>query len=354
MESLYKQYSELEKSYYEININSIQLFKPDMPEKSCRYFINRHMEKGNKRPVMFMPFKEQYKNKGKHEHTVSLFLLGLLLQKGDNEADKLLETHLKELMDTGIWYDFKYTWFLGCLLHDIASCIEKENVNRPKYSNSVFAHKPKRHGVVLTRFSEETVNNYLKYRGGYDHGIIGGDLVFDRLCKTFKRRTKDNDWNSNPRFNIKKGGNYLLYCEEHLDHFAYIADAIICHNIWMSYDESTNKKYEQHGLEKLIITKQGDKLNLQKYPLQFILCLLDTIEPVKRFEKLDSKTVLENVFIDIADGTIKIGCNSIIKQQPEFHKWFGNISELKEWMNVNVLECKREDDICYIEIEYDR
>ena len=353
MKSLYTQYGELEESYYNININSVKLFEPHMARKRCRKFINQHMEKGNKQPVMFLPFKEEYKSKGKHEHTVSLYLLGLLLQMGSNDADLLLKKRLQELMDIEEWYNFKYTWFLGCLLHDVASCIEKnKKIFSSKYVYNIFYHKTKRENVDITSFSEETVKNYLEYRNQHDHGIVGGYLVFDRLCKTFKRRTKDNQWRYNPCLTLYKNGSYILYREEHLDHFAYISDAIVCHNIWMAYDEEKKNLYQEKGLDELVINCDNDRLNINNYPLQFILCLLDTIEPIKRFRSLDAKTVLENVFIDIWDNTIKIGCSPIIREQDEFHQWFANIQEMGKWMNVEVSKCKNDGEICYKEIKW--
>lgn len=72
---------------------------------------------------------------------------------------------------------------------------------------------------------------------------------------------------------------------EQLSHAAYAADAIICHNIWMGGEMDT-ELYQAYGLSPLLYLKHGEnKLSIQKYPLQFMLCLLDTIEPAKRFAK---------------------------------------------------------------------
>ena len=85
-----------------------------------------------------------------------------------------------------------------------------------------------------------------------------------------------------------------------------------------------------------------------------MLCLLDTIEPVKRFGYLDAKTVLKNIFIDIHKDTIILYWSPIIKQQPEIYHWLDSISSLSEWMCVDISPCEQHGEMCSIKLTLQR
>lgn len=314
-------------------------------KKDCLVFIQNHFEGGNKAEALNFPFQKEFENNGKHQHTVALYFLGLHLYDMFNEKlqEKLRTLILIDELDN--WYDFKYTWFLTCLYHDTASCIE--NLHRGFFClskkrhwtyylgkfdirHTPYNHIPLRKGASLVRFSESLVKNYFYYRmdrGVLDHGIIGGYYLFDRLYKNFREQTKNNDLNEGKNL-IKNGLSYRI---EHLDHFAYIADAIICHNLWCAYEPKVIETYKEYGLDPLIIG--GDvlnnelfqvkykRLNVKDYPLQFLLCLLDSIEPVKRFSGkngcgISAYEVLNRVSIEKAEnGVIKIEWSPWLKMQ---------------------------------------
>lgn len=107
---------------------------------------------------------------------------------------------------------------------------------------------------------------------------------------------------------------------------------------------------QRNGLDQLIIYSTADRLNMNDHPLHFMLCLLDTIEPVKRFGHLDAKTVLKNIYIDIHKGTIVLYWTQLIKQQPEIYHWLDSIRSLSEWMCVNVSACEHHGEMCSIKI----
>ena len=138
-----------------------------------------------------------------------------------------------------------------------------------------------------------------------------------------------------------------------MPHFAYIADAVCCHNIWLvnANDKEKSVIYTNNGLGILVVHKEEDKLQLSEYPLQYLLCLLDTIEPTKRFRNLDAKAILENVYIQKQENSIKIGWTSLIKSQPEFFRWYSSIMTLSEWMGIIVGSCFHKDDLCCLELK---
>lgn len=347
-------------SYYDIEIDPARLFSQFNGDahQNCREFINKHFRNGGKAVALRIPFDKEYEKEGKHEHTVVLYLLGLLFQEAFfSEIKKDLD--MLRINTTGWYnrYDYMYTWYLTCLYHDTASCVEEaEGQTFPCCNHCIVRGKnPYTNKTVFRqkkpRYSKETIKNYCFYRisnGKRDHGIHGGMMLYNKLCSNFKQMTRDHKWEDNSVC-MRNG---LSLRREHLDHFAYVADAIICHNMWTVQETDVKgvEKYKKYRLDELIIHSEVDKLSINEYPLQFMLCLLDTIEPVKRFEQLTAQEVLENISIEQLDGGIQIAWTEKIKQQPEFWKWIENISTVKDWMQVDVSSCRQEDTWCYVTI----
>ena len=85
-----------------------------------------------------------------------------------------------------------------------------------------------------------------------------------------------------------------------------------------------------------------NKLSIKNYPLQFMLCLLDTIEPVKRFAKKSNekihyptpREVLENVLLEFKENGLEVSWKRNISEQPEFEYWKKALEDLQNWMEV--------------------
>lgn len=344
------------KSYYNIRVCPNELFNGNSTAeiRECCAFIEKHFTAGCKNEALNFSFKEDYRTSNRVIHMTSLYLLGLKLKV-------LLEGSIHDEFDTNIsgdkeWYDFKYTWFLTCLYHDTASCIEESNIDfecLPNIEMSPYTTPVRKNDPGLSiafRGSNDLARNYYEYRkscSSVDHGIVGGYLLFDKLVCNFKNTIQNCNWDSG--FMVKKG---VLWRAEHIDHFRYIADAIICHNMWTVQETDTKgvEKYKKYHLDDLIIKNDDDKISLKKYSLQFMLCLIDTIEPVKRFEQLSAREVLENVSIELSGSRIRIAWTEKIRQQSEFWKWMENISTVKDWMQVDVSPCRQEGEWCYVTI----
>ena len=190
--------------------------------------------------------------------------------------------------------DYLYTWYLPSMYHDFASCIELGSIypNDSESRRSLCFHLGnhniqyvpyrsfpyKAHNVPF-RFSPELISNYFYYRaccGDCDHGIIAGYLFFDRFIKNFLLKTENClctnfDENGNVEVdNLNWNTDFPMYA-------AYVADAIICHNIWLG-GKTEKETYTQYGLTSLVYTEHPEsKLSVEAFPLQFMLCLLDTI-----------------------------------------------------------------------------
>ncbi|MBQ4547534.1 MAG: hypothetical protein IJA17_10345 [Oscillospiraceae bacterium] len=80
METLLHCYSTIHNTYYGNTVNSNDLFS-ETGKENCYRFIKDFFKYGEKEKVFSFDFKSEYKNNGKHIHTVSLFLLGKYLEK---------------------------------------------------------------------------------------------------------------------------------------------------------------------------------------------------------------------------------------------------------------------------------
>lgn len=350
MISLYDSFSTLKESYYNISIDPVCLFSDSMSDIRCYNFINEHFIKGKKKKVFSITdeYMDAYKENGKHRHTVSLYLMGLYFKD-------IFDISIKKGMSNHFcicgWQDFEYSWYLTCLYHDVVSCVEKIGkeyfIKNDLFSSNLFIQYKD-----LLRFDKEIYEKYYDYRNKrdrVDHGIAAGIKLFDSLEKSFNDATNGHRWSENATY---RHGN-LYWRQEHLPHFAYIADAVCCHNIWLvnANDKEKSDIYTDNGLGQLVVHKEEDKLQLSEYPLQYLLCLLDTIELTKRFRNLDAKGILENVYIQKQENSIKIGWTSLIKSQPEFFRWYSSIMTLSEWMGIIVGSCFHKDDLCCLELK---
>ena len=358
--SLYSQFKKLCRSYYNIDINADLLFDATKGKTKCRDFIKEHFTKGCKDEVFFFPrdYKQRYYATGKHTHTVALYLLGLLLENQFSSAVfGELQTFIPDIRD---WFSYKYTWFLTCLYHDTASCIEDTpDIPLPQTLSGYFSARnirnyPQDLPHVPKRFSPELIASYYEYRiqsNRLEHGITAGYFFFDRMIKSFNSKTRGITWVHDQWCDSKR---YLVWRKSHIAHFAYIADAIICHNIWSCTDERDVEKYRQHGLDELIIHNKCDRLYLSQFSLQFILCLLDTIEPVKRFSSasVSPKDILTNISVVFRDKNIlEIKWAPLIRKQGNFPAWLGSIYSMEKWLGVTVSPCECASDFCSIAIK---
>ena len=369
MKTMYTLFCEQKNTYYGQELCAETLFSGVHCSQSCEALIHSYFTWGHKHELFHLNFIDQYIARGKHTHTVSLYLLGIALAGlFQDPVYRHLQSFLPELDG---WYDkdrdASYTWFLTCLYHDVASCIEQTKIpedptERQKTLDyylgdlniqySPYQAFPYRVDHIPFRFSEQLVKNYFFYRAcsGYcEHGILAGYLFFDRYVKTFMRHVKGTlREGTEAVLDTDRNGQSLLWHKEHLSHAAYVADAIICHDLWMCGKED-EQTYRSYGLAPLIPGEQGkSELSIDDYPLQFMLCFLDTIEPIKRFEpegadnNLSAKDVLEYVSVEPHNRGLKLDWKPAISQHADFARWFHALKGMETWMKISFNETTKE------------
>jgi len=347
--SRYEGLSEPDWKYY----NSMPAYiKNKVMENFCsetaKDFIHSYFQYGGKEKILDLSFIKDYIEKGKHAHTVALYFLGCTMSPVI--SDKLKCFIKKYIPDKkhkdNEEFEFCYTWFLTCLYHDAASCIEKTEwalgcpsdldfyLGKNDIEYNVYEHIWENPHIKPYTYCESLVKNYFKYRVEYchsiDHGIIAGYLLYDRLVKNYNSAWKDH-LKRHPNSNYSKFVHNGLSCRiGHIAHFAIIADAIIAHNIWYS-DSETETLYTQYGLDPLI---NRAKININNNPLVFFLGLLDTIEPIKRLES-DRKIThcLKSIDMQITNNDrLKIK----ILDDDKYLNWLRQIEENKmsTWLDV--------------------
>lgn len=296
----------------------------DLSEEKAKEYIKLYFDnRGKSKAFEFDYLDSESKILNKAIHTFSTFLLGFSLK---DIAIDFLKEYISDKNSTWKDRDFEYTWFLTSLYHDCLSGYEKMiPKNNKKYSLEQFLKRTKSTyeysiydknlnnkilnesvvPVMQPTFQEETINNYFEYRKkemkSIDHGIVGGYIQFDKLIKNFKEQY-ENASNFNKivdgAFYTDHNERTLVWRKEQLWHFAFVADAILAHNIWYvdSSDDELARKYRKYGLDSLIVCKDegsiDNRITLEKSPLLFFLAIVDTIEPTKYFNTLNPRFVL--------------------------------------------------------------
>lgn len=168
-----------------------------------------------------------------------------------------------------------------------------------------------------------------------DHGILGGCITYDELMRKLIKSGEDEE-------------NKLMIISCCL--------VIAQHNIFKSQDEETDKVYEKNGLSRL---KSESEFRISLHtPLLLLLCLVDTIECVKKFSKgeneksLETKTVLNSIEVSVDKNHIVIDFSKLYKKIKEknnnelsvkFDNYINSVLNLHSWTKF---DAKKQNEYC--------
>lgn len=214
-------------------------------------------------------------------------------------------------------------------------CICKYSVHRGyiKYNNGTIIRQP--------WYDNMTKENYFAFRlfnmRKFDHGIVGADKLFSELIENYKSEFLNNKDRGRfcGFFNRK---NLYFSCEE-FKIFAYIANSIAAHNVFMADEnEEIRKHYIEYGLECLL-PENFRKISYATDPLLFILCVADTIEPTKRFRNWKTKRVFQNIGINFDKDTnvLTVYMYGDILKHNNAQKYKDDIKNLEKWCEIKVV-----------------
>jgi len=200
-----------------------------------------------------------------------------------------------------------------------------------KYSNGTIIKRP--------WYNYSIRDNYFKYRlmtmNTLDHGIVGADQLFSGLIDNYRKEFNEN-LRDGCYENFHNNQNRYFCCEQ-FKVFAYIANCIAAHNVFMSPNKEESKQlYSEYGLECLW-PENFRKIDYQEDPLLFVLCVADTLEPSKRFREMNSVNILKMIGIsyDKESNTVCIEIETKLTHSEEGTKYIKDIRSLEQWCEIN-------------------
>ena len=266
-------------------------------------------------------------------HSLITFLMGKVFAEFSNLYEKANQSVYSKIQND--------LWLLTSLNHDrgyFSEYIKRENFDFEKTFKNYYLLKDSallKNKDAIAAYTDEEIKNYARYKSEaylkknpnseelVDHGILGACITYKeilrKLCKT-----GDDDKNK------------LLV--------ANCCLVIAQHNIFKSQDEETDRIYEMYGLSRL---KSNSEFKISsKTSLLLLLCLVDTIECVKKFSKgeneksLETKTVLKSIEVTVEKNQIVVDFSKLYKRIKEkknntllkkFDEYMNGVYNLHKW-----------------------
>lgn len=315
-------------NYYKLKSDQIQ---SDSDTMDSDKFIKNFIEVSGKAEISLYKAIEGLKYTIRPDHIVNTFFLGVYLYNNSRsikkQINKATDVFRTVLSDHDEQDRFQFIWFLICLFHDLGYNVELE-------SNSLKSKERKQRIIEIEQeieklikirkihgvppLYENIITKYLKYRNTVfrciDHGIYAGIRLFWDLCEN--RSIKE--------FSPSK----LSYKFGLIEVYHYAACIILAHNIFFAKQGSfEDELYKIHDLDSLIFEPNKYRISLDKHPMFFLFCLVDTIEPIKVFK--EDGELLKNIFLSYSDNNltirseIKCGCHDT---------YFSKVKSLNDWV----------------------
>ena len=201
-------------------------------------------------------------------------------------------------------------------------------------------------GAKITgfRYSQSLLMKYFSYGirrlqpPTYNHGVIGGYLLFDRFLKIYASAYRHRFLEHDERYTHIEAFDWggRNFCIEQIPILAHIADCIISHNVWKA-DASAEAEYLECGLGALV-GERFKKISFQDNPLLFILAIVDTIEPYKLYGSQVSEQnaiqIWKSFDVSFADNALTVSAR--YKCRP-ITKIYERAQGLKSWWTLKML-----------------
>lgn len=328
--------------------------------KCIQYIKNILKKYDNKVIIPFHHTLDKYDFRVKH--VVFSFGLGFLMSGFCDLKQTIKEQYGKN-------YDiddpFIYVWLTVCLYHDFGYFIGPQYVRYETLNSFLVDYNIFRTLYCSSRYSERLYFAYYdrKYReqawtqNGYDlscceevgdHGILGGYMLFKRLCASEEKPVppRSKKLNEQETFDLDRK-EPIHYHQERIPMYQDICFRIMEHNIWKE-----DKHLPLDDPFREIDAEHFRNID-QEEPLLFLLCLVDTIEMTKRFCRYSDsgtdknhfifpKTLGSKVYIDVSYNTITIDYRELKNtiQQNKYssgiEQWQQSVTGLSDWVKVDV------------------
>lgn len=333
----------------------------------CIQYISRILDKyDNKVIIPFHHTLDKYDFRIKH--VLFSFGLGFYISSFCNLKQEIDEVYSKKYM---IDAPFTYIWLTLCLYHDFGYFIGPRFVRHETLESLKVDYDIFKANYCTSRYSKQLYYAYYDEKcskqmwaeNGYDlslceevgdHGILGGYMLFQRLCASEEKPTPPQT--KNPlilgiyEHDIKIPVNYH---QERIPLYQDICFRIMEHNIW--------KRNEPAELGSPFCEIDSDHFEMisQQEPLLYLLCLVDTIEMTKKFcQYKDSsgekdhfifpKTLGSKVYVEVSGNSISINYRDLEKtiRQNKYlsgiESWTRSVTGLHDWVQVDVDHNKKD------------
>lgn len=327
----------------------------------CILYINRILKKYNNKVIIpFHVTLDKYDFRIKH--VLFSFGLGFLLSKFCN-LKQIIEEQYRNTYESED--SFTYVWLTVCLYHDFGYFIGPQYVLNETLGSILVDYNIFSAPYCTSRYSEWLYRAYYdrKYqeqkwsKNDYDlscceevgdHGILGGYLLFQRLCASEENPIPLKSKNSLVQAIFEQDRKYPIhYHQERIPLYQDICFRIMEHNIWKQ-----DKSLPSGDFFQEIDTDHFQDIGLGE-PLLFLLCLVDTIEMTKRFCRYSDsstekehfifpKTLGSKISVWISYDAITIDYQELDKaiQQnkylPSIESWLQSVTGLSDWVQVDV------------------
>lgn len=278
-------------------------------------------------------------------------------RKKSNDFKIIMKNHDFPINSFRIYHNYNAYYDLGIIY--TAPCYFRINPIMPTYkvsfikNNTYYTDKIIfNNGTTITRsmYPKSTIFNYLEYCkmnediNHYDHGIVGGLWLYDSLVKNYYLSyiSLNDDNESIRNFCV----NNLHFSINQFPVFAYLADCIISHNMWLATDYKTIELYKKCGLKQLI-PPLAQPIQFDTNPLLFILALADTLEPIKTCCDPDSKLNIEPIEIlkNIECVFNYKNISLLFNNEGIFEKMKEKLDGLENWLAINIQIYENENKI---------
>lgn len=299
------------------------------------------------------------------KHMLSVYLLGIIFAeqcfKTEIDSQKLCLSRNRNSIS------FLYLWFLTSLFHDIGYVFEddkSEDICAAVTSSGIKGFLERNNLLFKVNernlfqiYTKSDINDYFKYRadekndfgGVIDHGIAGGLLLYYSLEKQFySMRPKCVDSGNETEFLFSSSGAPLRYSKKNFKCFGVAADAIMAHNVYVDSLMKCRRNYKKTTCTDNN-TEEVKKIS-KKDIMCFLLCICDTLEPLKRFEY--NIEILKHIKMECTPKCITLWFDSILMDKNEFYGWCNSIEKLEEWTEVQVWRSRGRSAENYMVIQF--
>ena len=305
----------------------------------CKSFIVAYLGQGNKTEAPIFKYIESL-DEYRIKHIISCFFLGIVVYEKNVTIQKNIDFFLEKLpsyREESNKDRFLYIWMLISIFHDFGYAVEEKmiEINNDEF-DSLLEQMPNYPKGVPKLYDKHLLKNYNGYKCCrfccYDHGIIGGIRLYSDLCK-LREEKEQYDYDNKQ------------YWKKDLENdFSIAAWAIACHNIFYLEESSKYVRcYERFGIEKLVYQGEARNINLIRHPIFYLLCLVDSIEPLKTRHDV---SILNEVKIDISAEKIEINLEEM-KCPCKKTMYSEKTISLKDWLT----DVEESDDMLIIHLK---